>query len=317
MDFVVDHNRITLLVVVVLSAVVLAGIPQMDTESEAGADAEAFEDADTDDNGVPDRNLETVYDAFYTADSETASQVIERRDGEYRSMLVTLALDGDWSNADTVVSKLSGGAATMEGDGSRSATIAGNFGVNDAALGVIIGGILQTMTIALLAIGLTLAVVFKVMHGSATLGLVVAVPIALVLGLVIGGMYLLAIPLTLLTALLMSLVIGLGVDYNIHIGDRFADELREGKTVFEALDAAVTGTGGVLLGSTLTSSGAFATIALVPHPQMQSFGAIVVIALLISFLVSVLVLPSLLVLWDRYSPETVTTAPSGAPIPQD
>lgn len=84
------------------------------------------------------------------------------------------------------------------------------------------------MLFALAVVTLTLAAVFYAMHGSATLGLVVAIPIALVLGVVTGGMYLLSIPLTLLTALLTSLGIGLGVDYNIHVGDRYADERRNG-----------------------------------------------------------------------------------------
>ncbi|QSG05165.1 efflux RND transporter permease subunit [Halapricum desulfuricans] len=278
-----------------------------------------FEDADrdTDGDGIPDRDLETVYDAFYEADSEVAGQVLERTDGEYRSMLVQLAVNADYADANEAVADLEAGASRMEGNGDRVATVAGSLGVNAAVLDAIVGGILQTMALALAAITLTMAVAFRAMHGSATLGLVVSLPIALVLGLVIGGMYLLSIPLTLLTALLMSLVIGLGVDYNIHVGDRFADERRAGKTTFEALTAAVTGTGGALLGSTLTSAGAFATLALVPDAQLQSFASIVVIALLTAFLVSLLVLPSLLVLWERYSPEAVTTESAVEGIPQD
>jgi predicted RND superfamily exporter protein len=279
--------------------------------------AAVLEDADTDDNGVPDRNLEQVYDAFYAADEDVSSRVIGKQNGEYQFLLVTLSLDADYANADQVVSQLDDGAAMMEDGNERTATVAGNFAVNEAVLGEIIGGILTTMVLALTAIVLTLAVVFKYMHGSATLGLVVSVPIALVLGLVIGGLWLLSIPLTLLTALLMSLVIGLGVDYNIHVGDRYADERRDGASTFEALDAAVTGTGGALLGSTLTSAGAFATIMLVPHPQLESFGAIVVIAMTTAFFVSILVLPSLLVLWDRYVPASVTTAPTASDVPQD
>ncbi|WP_340100702.1 efflux RND transporter permease subunit [Salinibaculum salinum] len=269
--------------------------------------ATVFQQADSDGNGVPDQNLEELYDGFYAADSQTAESVIERTDGEYRSVLVTLSLDAEYAEADSVVPKLDGGAATMEGNADRTATAAGTLALNDAVLDQIIGGIVTTMLIALVAIVLTLTAVFKYIHGSATLGAVVSIPIALVVGLVVGGMYLLEIPLTLLTALLMSLVIGLGIDYNIHIGDRFADELRAGKTSVEALDAAVTGTGGALLGSTLTSAAAFATITLVPHPQLQSFGSIVVIALLTSFLVSVLVLPSILLLWDRYTTNGVRT----------
>jgi predicted RND superfamily exporter protein len=117
---------------------------------------------------------------------------------------------------------------------------------------------------------------------------------------------------------LMSLVIGLGVDYNIHIGDRFADELRDGKGTYEALSLAVTGTGGALLGSTLTSAGAFLTIMLVPSAQLQSFGAMVVTALVTSFVVSVVVLPSGLVLWRQGSSiELGTPAANEDVLPQD
>jgi predicted RND superfamily exporter protein len=123
--------------------------------------------------------------------------------------------------------------------------------------------------------------------------------------------------LTFLTALLMSLVIGLGIDYNIHVGDRYADERRDGASTYDALDAAVTGTGGALLGSTLTSIGALATIMLVPEPRLQSFGAIVVVALTTAFAVSVLVLPSLLLLWDRYVPGAVTTETTPTGVTQD
>ncbi len=268
--------------------------------------AATFEQADSTGDGIPDRNLEALYDEFYAADSEVAERVIERTDGEYRSMLVTLSLDAGFGEADEVVPVLDDGAAVMDGDGDRTATVAGTLAINEAILDEIVSGILLTMAIALAAIIVGLMLVFRAMHGSATLGAVVAVPIALVVGLVVGGMYVLGIPLTLLTALLMSLVIGLGIDYNIHIGDRFADELSEGRSAVESLRAAVTGTGGALLGSTLTSAGAFATIALVPHPQLQSFGGIVVVALLMSFVVSVLVLPSMLLLWSRYTSGEVT-----------
>jgi len=286
--------------------------------SENESFAAVFQGADTDGDGVPDRNLEAVYDAFYAADSQAAERVLERTDGEYRSALVTVSLDAALSDGSDVVPQLDAGADLMTGDGERTATAAGSLAINYAILDETIEGILLTMVIALLTIAVALTAVFRYMHGSATLGAAVALPIVLVVGLVIGGMYLLEIPLTLLTALLMSLVIGLGIDYNIHVGDRFADELDAGRTPVESLRAAVTGTGGALLGSTLTSAGAFATIALVPHPQMQSFGGIVVIALVTSFLVSMLVLPSLLLLWSRRDIGSAAVAGQRSePLPQD
>jgi len=278
--------------------------------------AALLESKDQSGDGVPDTDLEAVYDAFYAADADAASRVLERTNGEYRSALVTLPLDTDWTERSQTVATLETGESEMERNG-LTATVVGSLAVSESVLQELIGGILQTMVVALTAIVLVLALVFRLMHGSATLGAVVAVPIALVVGLVIGAMYLLDIPLNLLTALLMSLVIGLGVDYNIHIGDRFADELREGKPTFEALDDAVAGTGGALLGSTLTSVGAFSAMLLVPLAQFRGFATIVVVALLIAFLVSVLVLPSALVLWKRYLPGSEAATPPDSAVAQD
>ena len=282
--------------------------------------AAAFRRADTNGNGVPDSDLATLYDRLYAIDSDAASRVVERTDGEYRSVLVTVAVEVDYATADSTVESLEAGVAAMDGaetNANREATITGDLAITEAIVDELVDGILLTMAVALLAIVLTLAVVFRVTHGSASLGVAVSIPIALVIGFVVGGMYLLDIPLTLVTALLMSLVVGLGVDYNIHVGDRFADERRAGKSPVEALRTAVVGTGGALLGSTLTTTGAFATITLVPHPQLQSFGSIVVIALVTAFLSSVLVLPSLLLLWERHVPEAVTAADATGAVASD
>jgi predicted RND superfamily exporter protein len=279
--------------------------------------AAALEAADSDGNGIPDSDLESLYDAFYAADASAASQVVEQREGEYRSVLVTLLLDSDWTERQQTVATLEDGRDEMTGS-DRSATLAGGTAIQVAALDKVIGGVLLTMGVALLTVVVVLSLAFRGMHGSATLGAVVALPIALVVALVIGAMSLLDMPLNLLSALLMSLVIGLGVDYNIHIGDRFADELRAGRPPGEALEVAVTGTGGALLGSTLTSVGAFTTLVLVPSGQIQGFGTLVVIALLTAFVVSVVVMPSALLLWSRYSPSDLsTTTPTRTVLPQD
>jgi len=273
---------------------------------------------DPDGDRIPEENVAAVYDALFDAAPGQAATVIERTDGEYRSLLVTVTLDtDDWSDRADYVATLEDGAAVMADGGERSATVAGTFAVSQAVLDELQAGILLTMLIALSAVVAALAVVFRLMHGTASLGAVVAVPIVLVVGFVIGGMYLLSIPLNLLTALLMSLVIGLGIDYNIHLGDRFADERRAGKGTYEALTEAVTGTGGALLGSTLTSVCAFATLLLVPNSGIRSFGAIVVIALVTAFLVSVVVLPSLLALWSRVTPSGVSTAAGSRPAVRD
>ncbi|WP_435551830.1 efflux RND transporter permease subunit [Natrinema sp. CGMCC1.2065] len=279
------------------------------TAAENDSFAATVDSADADDDGVPDRNLESVYDHLFEVAPAAAGQVIERTDdGEYRSLRMLVTVDRGDTYDDRADDMQSVATAIEDGDGDLTATAAGPAAVTQAELGEVTGGILYVLLLALGVIAVALIGIYRLSEGSATLGAVTVVPIALVAGLVIGSMSLLEVPLTLLTALLMSLVIGLGIDYNIHLSDRFAQELGRHGGVYDALEAAVVGTGGALLGSTLTSSAAFLALLLHPHPQLQSLGLLVVLSLVTSFLVSVLVLPSMLALWARYADVTGVAA---------
>jgi len=289
--------------------------------------AETLAAADTDDDGVPDRNLEGVYDALYAAAPDRASQVIDRAnipgDGdtagsEYRSLRVVVPVQSD-ATITTQADGMHSLAGAADGHDGVSATAAGSATLREAGLSRTADSILLTLVLALGAVGVLLTLVYRLVAGSASLGAVTAVPVTLVTALVVGGMWLFEVPLTLLTALLLSLVIGVGIDYNIHVSDRFVHERERGRSVHDALVEATTGTGGALLGSTLTSAGAFSALLLHPHPQFQSFGTLVVLAMVTSFIVAVFVLPSMLALWARYGPAAVgaDTAADGVTVADD
>ena len=294
--------------------------------------AETFEAADTTDDGVPDRDLIAVYDALYEAAPEQAAGVIERTDdGEYQSLLVQVPVQqgldmGEEGDAMHEIADAAEGGLTNAGEATGAAedereafavTPVGQATLNNAEISVLADDILKTMLIALGAVLATLTLVYWLTYGSALLGAITVVPIALVLGLVIGGMYLFGIPITFLTALLVSITIGLGIDYNIHVSDRFAQELERTGDPIDALYTAVTGTGGALLGSALTSSAAFSTLMLHFHAQFESFGAIVVLALALSFLLAVFVLPSFLYVWAGHVyDDSESTAEATEPLRQ-
>lgn len=263
--------------------------------------ATVFRDADTDGNGVPDRNLEAVYDAFFEVAPERAANVIERTDGEYRSVRLVVQTDRTAESA-TVASVVSDAASVAEGDGKAvSATATGQPVINDAELQIIVESAFTTLVVSLSAILVFLCFVYWLKEKSATLGIVATIPIALVIALVAISMLLLDVPITFNTALMFGLVIGLGVDYSIHVTDRFAQEYGPDGSVYRALETTVTGTGGALFGSTLTTAGAFATLALSPFTQSAHTGIIVALSLLFAFLINIFVLPSFLVVWARFA----------------
>jgi hypothetical protein len=63
---------------------------------------------------------------------------------------------------------------------------------------------------------------------------------------------------------------------------------------------AVTGTGGALVGSAATTVGGFGVLVFAILPPLQQFGMITGLTIVYALLGSVLVLPSLLVVWTRY-----------------
>ena len=275
--------------------------------AEDEALAETLADADTDGDGVPDRNVAGVYDALYEAAPDRASRVVDRTpDGDYQSVRVVVPIRPGATNAEQGDAML---ALSDTAERGAVSVVAVGSGTVSAVVGDILSAsILETMLLALAGVTVLLAIVYRLLFGSVTLGLVTSVPIAIVTALVVAGMWVLNVPLTANTALLLSLTIGLGIDYNIHVSDRFAEEYAAGLSVNDALVEATTGTGGALLGSTLTSVGAFLALLLTPVPLLQDFGTLVTLALTSSLLVSVYLLPSLLALWATYAPDAATAA---------
>ena len=259
---------------------------------------DVFEAADTDDDGVPEENVTGVYDAFYRTAPSTAASVVERDGGSYESLRLVVRTERT-AGAVVVDDALTGAiepVASLEG---VEADVTGQQSVTAGLIRIATENVFQTVVVSLGGIFLLLVIVYRLTEGSGTLGAVVFLPVAFVVALVSLGMLALGVPITFFTALMIGLVIGLGVDYTIHVGDRFLTERERADDPYTALERTVTGTGGALLGSTLTTVAAFGTLALAPFPQVANLGTIVALALIGAFVVSVFVLPSLLVLWDR------------------
>jgi len=245
-----------------------------------------------------DRKITVVYDALYNLAPEEAAGVLEHQDGQYRSMRVVVPVQ-QGLDVNEQGAEMHAIAETTEGESDLDVVPVGFATVSNAGLGEIADSILQTMLLAFGGVALVLAGTTYIQRGRPSLGVITVVPIALVVGLVFGTMYVFGVPLTFVTAFLVSITIGLGIDYSIHVSERFAQELDGGTEPVAALYTTVQGTGGALFGSALTSGAAFSTLLLHPSPVFQSFGLIVVGALFCSFAVSVLVFPSLLLWWAR------------------
>jgi len=179
-----------------------------------------------------------------------------------------------------------------------TATATGSIVVFQAVSDVIFESAIVSLALALTGTALFLVFIYFVLEGRPSLGIANVVPVVVTVSLIAGTMRYLGIPLNAITGTMLALTIGLGVDYSVHVTHRFADEVREGDIV-TALDRTVRGTGGALLGSMLTTVFGIGVLALAVFPAIGQFGILTALSVAYAFLTSLLVLPSVLVLWDR------------------
>jgi predicted RND superfamily exporter protein len=109
-------------------------------------------------------------------------------------------------------------------------------------------------------------------------------------------MYLVGYRVNMITATIAAIAIGVGVDYATHFTMRFIEEFENEPSRFPALRRAGEGTGGALTISAATSMTGFLVMAAAPMPMFQTFGVLTAVMIFFSWLVSLLVLPSLLML---------------------
>lgn len=264
--------------------------------------AALVDEHDTTGDGLPDEDLQTIYDALLEIDPEAATVLATADDGSYNATQLVFSIRGD-AEFDETTSELRSMGETLESGGGADWDViaTGDPIISHVVESDLLVTVMQTLLLTLGAVLLFLALAYWLTGNTLSLGLVTVTPVIVAVSWILGSMYLLEIPFNVLTGMITSLTIGLGVAYSIHISSRYTLELRRGKDMWTALETTVTGTGGALFGSAATTIGAFGTLSLATFPVLRQFGLVTGLTILYAFLASVFVLPVLLVLWTRYA----------------
>ncbi|OVE85328.1 efflux RND transporter permease subunit [Natronolimnobius baerhuensis] len=280
------------------------------TAAENDSVATALEERDTTDNDLPDEDLEGLYDELYAADEDAASSVIYRTDdGEYDTMRLLLTVRGD--AASQSIADDTRDVASMietESDGAVTAVAAGGPVTTAVVQDALLETLVQAFAVTLVVILVFLTILYWVRHRKPAFGVLTLAPVVAALAWLLGTMAVLDVPFNSETAVITSLAIGLGVDYSIHVSERFLDERERQSDANGNLDAGalentlratITGTGGALLGSALTTAAGFGVLALALAPPLQRFGLVTGLSIIFAFVACMTVLPCLLVLRER------------------
>lgn len=105
--------------------------------------------------------------------------------------------------------------------------------------------------------------------------------------------------LNMLSMVLAPMLIGIGMDYGIHLLARYEEERGTGHSIQQALEQAFEGAGPGILHAALTTSVALFTLILTGISVLQELGVITGCGLLLTLISTFVVLPPLLILWDK------------------
>ena len=155
------------------------------------------------------------------------------------------------------------------------------------------------ITMTLLGLGLVFMALL-IIYRNLFKALIPIIPVVLIIGissLVMVGM---DIDFTPITATLGALVLGMGSEMTIMVMERYLEEREIGLTKHDAMSLSIQKIGKAVLASGLTTIGGFAVLLFSDFVILQDFGFMTVINISLALASTFIVLPPLIVLFDRF-----------------
>ncbi len=132
--------------------------------------------------------------------------------------------------------------------------------------------------------------------GTLTSALVPIIIVTISVAWLYGTMGYFNLPISTLAGGVAAMVIGIGIDFAIHIMNKFKFERKKGLTIKKSIEFAVVTTGTALTATSLTTIAAFLAFLAGRMPEMGRFGILMAIGITYSLIFSLFGLPALLVI---------------------
>jgi uncharacterized protein len=245
-------------------------------------------------------DVRALYAALVEAAPEAAADVLApATDGGFDHARVVVQTTAGEERARALSEGLTATFAPLEAAGVRAVATSSEI-MGAAVVNAIESSQVSSLAITLLVAMLLLVAVFAYEQRRPALGLITIAPVCLVVVWTFGLMAATGIPFGPITASIAALAIGIGLPYAIHVVHRFTEDRARHVDLDDAIRSTVRHTGGAMAGSAFTTVAGFGillTSSLLPFRQL---GAVMVYAVALSLVAATLVLPSILVLWDRW-----------------
>ena len=150
----------------------------------------------------------------------------------------------------------------------------------------------------LVAYGLIVLLLFTT-YRSIARAIVPLVAITTVIGVLNTTMFLAGMKQTMMSIAINAITLGLGIDFSIHMAERYAEE-RQKHSPEKAVKVAIEETGKAIVTSALTMAGGFGALMLSTFPMLWDFGFLSFIAIIFSLIGALTVVPAFLMITERF-----------------
>lgn len=240
-----------------------------------------------------------LYDALVDVAPDAAGAALHATDDGYDAALWTINTSAGDGGASELRTGLNDDFAPVVDAGVTAVPTSENI-INTVVVDSLGASQLSSLLITLAAATLILVLNFWIEARRPILGVITMLPVGLVVLLTFGMMALRGIPFGPVTATISALAVGIGVPFTIHITHRFLEDRVRMDSTEEAIRSTTRHTGGALAGSAFTTMAGFGSLVTSNLVPFQQFGEVTFWAILFALLGSLLLLPSMLVIWDRY-----------------
>ena len=146
---------------------------------------------------------------------------------------------------------------------------------------------------------LSIFILIVIFYRSIVSGIMAIVPIAIALVWTVGTMGYINLPFTMLTSGFIPLVMGLGIDFSIHLIHGIKHLQKEGKSIEIAIVDTLEETGEAIAASTITTSIGFFSLVLASLLVTQRLGMTMTLSVIFIFVGCIVIIPPILLLQER------------------
>jgi predicted RND superfamily exporter protein len=262
-----------------------------------------------DSNGIPKKDVDVlgIYDFLYDHDEYMMDvrSVLHRDGTNYDATVIRIYTSGSYSDGNSGNSNKQSEILydSLNDDiisyGEADAIVTGS----SSSIYTIMGSMTESQLLSTLISVLLAALILMIVFRNPLLGLITILPVGISIIWIVGSIYFIGYSFNIMTVMVTSLNIGIGIAFGIHVTQRFRLTADRTGDVKKAVTKTIEHTGGALFIAALTTAAGFGMLILAPLPPEQQFGIITALTIIYSYITSIFVLPPILMKWGQWRKE--------------